>query len=198
MRVLVACEFSGIVREAFREKGHDAISCDLLDTDIPGNHYKGDVRDLLNSESFDLMIAFPPCTYLTSAGERWMHDPRYPNRVQDRKEAADFFMELIKADIDKICIENPVGYMTRAYRKPNQVIHPYQYGDPAKKRTCLWLKNLPTLVPTDIVEVEYVTNLKGKKVTKWEYETSPQKKGREKERSKTFPGIAKAMAGQWG
>lgn len=198
MKILVACEFSGIVRDAFIKKGHDAISCDIIDTDSPGPHHKGDVLEYLKHNSFDLMLAFPPCTYLTAAGERWMKDPRYPNRAQDRREAAEFFMALMNADIEKICVENPIGHMTTCYRKPDQIVNPFQYGDPARKRTCLWLKNLPTLQPTDIVEIEYVTNLKGKKVPKWEYETSPQKKGREKARSKTFPGIANAMAEQWG
>lgn len=200
MRVLVACEYSGVVREAFKAKGHYVMSCDLLDTEIPGNHYQGDVRDVLNY-SWDLMIAHPPCTFLTSAGARWNYHPEdsdlpfherrphpsYPNRRQDQKDALDFVNLLMNANIGKIAIENPIGIISTNIRKPEQVIQPWMFGHGETKATCLWLKNLPPLSPTEIVEGrESRIHMMGESKNRW------------KERSRTYLGIAQAMADQWG
>lgn len=204
MRVLVACEYSGVVRDAFIEKGHEAVSCDLLPTDSYGPHYEGDIFRMLEyGTDWDLMIAHPPCTYLTVAGNKWMkpefHD-RWPSRIQDRADAVDFFMALINLDIPKIAVENPIGIMSRIYQKPTQIIHPYQYGHPWSKATCLWLKNLPSLVPTDIVEPEWDVfpsgNRQSKEHTRTGHIRDPA--ARAKARSLTPAGIAQAMADQWG
>jgi len=195
MKILVACEFSGIVREEFRKLGHDAWSCDLLDTEIPGNHYKGDVRDLLN-ENWDLMIAHPPCDHLAVCGAVW-----FPQKIADgRQQAAiDFFMLFVNAPIKKKVIENPIGIMSTKYRKPDQIIQPYQFGHGEMKSTCLWLYGLPKLQPTKIVEREYIITKSGKKYPKWSWDTFNLPKSERAEfRSRTFPGIAKAMAIQWG
>ena len=204
MRVLVACEFSGAVRDAFAKLGHDAWSCDLLPTETPGNHYQGSVLDIIGG-GWDLMIAHPPCTYLTLTGNKWFKPEfadRFPNRHQQRQEAVDFFMLLANADIPKIAIENPIGVMSRIYRKPNQIIQPYEYGHETTKATCLWLKGLPNLKPTNIVSKgEVVISKSGNRMSRWYYETSklPLKGGiRAKARSVTFQGIADAMADQWG
>ena len=162
MKVLIACEFSGIVREAFRAKGHDAWSCDFLPTEIEGNHIQGDVLEVLD-KGWDLMIAHPPCTYLATSGSRWLYDKRYPNRRGDQKKAIEFFMALINADIYQVAVENPVGIMSTVYRKPDQIIHPYYFGDEAQKATCLWLKNLHPLFHLDIfskLRLHLVTNPK--------------------------------------
>lgn len=197
MRVLIACEYSGVVRNAFSIRGHYALSCDLLPTELEGNHYQGDVFDIID-HGWDLMIAHPPCTYLSLSGNRWYNDTiRYPNRSKDRESAVQFFMKLINADIDKIAIENPIGVLSTIYRKPDQIIQPYQFGDSASKSTCLWLKNLPKLEPTNIVDVEYITLKNGKRFSKWYYDTS-NVKNRSQIRSRTFQGIANAMADQWG
>jgi len=202
MRVLIACEFSGTVREAFAAKGHDAWSCDLEPTDIPGNHYQGDVLEFIN-DGWDMMIAHPPCTYLTVTGNKWFkpeYKDRFPTRQQDRQDAINFFMSLVNAPIDKIAIENPIGIMSTMYKKPNQIIHPWQFGHEASKSTCLWLKGLDNLKPTDIVDKgEFVTYKSGKRMTKWYADAaSKSPKERAKIRNKTFQGIADAMAEQWG
>jgi hypothetical protein len=214
MRVLVACEFSGRVREAFRAKGHDAWSCDLLsaDDDSP-YHYQCNVFDVLD-KGWDLMIAHPPCTYLTVTGNSWFYHPddkhlptderrphpRFPNRRQHREEAVEFFMKLINTDIPKIAVENPVGIMSTRFRKPDQYIQPYEFGDPERKKTGLWLKGLPCLVPTDVVEPNIIQYKNGKGTdSKWHMDTMKLPPlERMKARSKTFQGIADAMADQWG
>ena len=159
MKVLIACECSGTVREAFNAKGHDAWSCDLLPSDIEGNHIQEDILKVIK-EPWDLMIAHPPCTYLTVTGNKWFkpeYATRFPTRQQDRLDAISFFMALAKADIPKICIENPIGIMSTTYRKPNQIIQPFQFGEPHAKKTCLWLKKLMPLMHTKVVKPEYVT-----------------------------------------
>jgi hypothetical protein len=190
MKVLVACEFSGIVREAFQNLGHQATSCDLLDTEIPGNHYKGDIKDILY-DGWDLMIAFPPCTYLANSGVRWLYGgkgtARDPVRWKLMEEAAKFFQTLLDAPIDKIAVENPIMHLHAGIRKPDQIIQPWQFGHGEIKSTALWLKNLPKLVPTNIVEG------RANRV-----HFSPDSKDRWKKRSRTLSGIAQAMAEQWG
>lgn len=210
MRVLVACEFSGIVRNAFATKGHDAWSCDLLPTEQLGQHYQGDVRDMLD-DRWDLMIAHPPCTYLTLTGNRWFkseYRDRFPDREERRQEAINFFMLFANAPIPKICIENPIGVISSSWRKPDQVIHPYYFGDSASKATCLWLKGLKKLYfsrddnlfeDKTVVESDLVMTKSGKRISKWYLDTF--KLPREEwshYRSKTFQGIANAMAEQWG
>lgn len=183
MKVLVACEYSGVVRDDFIALGHEAMSCDLLPTDAPGPHYQGDVRDVLDYP-WDLMIAHPPCTHLSVSGARHFAEKRMDGRQQS---AVSFFMMLAKADIPKIAIENPVCIMSSLYRKPDQVIQPWQFGHGETKATCLWLKGLPLLTPTDIVE--------GREDRIHKMPPGPD---RWKERSKTYQGIAKAFATQWG
>ena len=180
MKVLVACEFSGIVRDAFRNKGHDATSCDLLPTDKPGLHYQGDVRDILN-DRWDLMIAHPPCTHLAVSGARWFKD-----KQKEQKEALDFVRLLLDAPIDKIALENPISVISTRIRKPDQIIQPWMFGHGETKATCLWLKNLPKLQPTKIVEG------RENRIHKM-----PPSKNRGKLRSITYQGIADAMANQW-
>ncbi len=202
MRVLIACEFSGTVRDAFIAKGHDAMSCDLLPTDKPGPHYQGDVFDVIN-DGWDLMIAHPPCTYLTVTGNKWFkpeYASRFPTRHLDRECAVKFFLALANSNILKIAIENPIGVMSTRYRKPDQIIHPWQFGHEASKSTCLWLKGLPNLVPTNIVgKGEFITYKSGKRMTKWYADAANlSPKEREKVRNTTFQGIADAMANQWG
>ena len=196
MRVLVACEYSGAVRDEFIKLGHEAMSCDLLPTDVPGPHYTGDVFDIIN-DGWDLMIAFPPCTHLALSGSQWFEQKRKDGRQQ---EALEFVKALMLAPIDKIAIENPIGIMSTMYRKPNQIIHPWQFGHEASKSTCLWLKGLDNLKPTDIVDKgEFVTYKSGKRMTKWYADAaSKPPKERAKIRNTTFQGIADAMAEQWG
>ena len=185
MRVLVACEFSGIVREAFRKRGHEAYSCDILDAeDASEHHYQGDVRDMLEEEGhkFDLMIAHPPCTHLASSGARWFKHKRHEQAM-----ALGFFMALLEAPIKRIAIENPIGIASTRIRKPDQIIQPWQFGHGETKATCLWLKNLPPLKPTKIVA--------GREAR---VHRMPPSKDRWKERSRTYQGIADAMAEQWG
>lgn len=184
MRVLVACEFSGVVREAFKAKGHYAISCDFLPTEIPGCHHFGDVLEYLKAHSFNLMIAHPPCTYLASSGARWFDEP---GRREKQTEAANFFMALAAQSIERIAIENPIGVMSTRWRKPDQIIQPWMFGHGEVKTTCLWLKGLPLLTPTRIVE--------GREQRCWK---SSQNADRWKLRSRTYTGIASAMAEQWG
>ena len=182
MKVLVACEFSGIVRDAFIKRGHDAMSCDLLPTETPGAHYQGDVRDVLDYP-WDLMIAHPPCTHLSVSGARHFSEKRMDGRQQS---AVSFFMRLAKADIPRIAIENPVCIMSTLWRKPDQTIQPWEFGHGETKATCLWLKSLPPLQPTDIVP--------GREARVWKMTPSAD---RGKLRSRTFQGVADAMAGQW-
>jgi len=192
MKVLVACEFSGIVRDAFIRRGHDAISCDLLPTERPGPHYQGNVLDIIN-DGFDVMIAHPPCTYLCSSGMHWttrgLRDP------QLTEDALAFVQLLMTAPIKRIAIENPIGCISSRIRKPDQIIQPWQFGHPESKSTCLWLKNLPLLQPTNILDKP--------ESGRWNNQTkSGQNKlapsqNRWAERSKTYQGIADAMAKQW-
>lgn len=183
LKVLIACEYSGAVRDAFSELGHDAMSCDLLPTESDGKHYQGDVRDVLDFP-WDLMIAHPPCTHLSVSGARHFKAKRLDGRQQS---AVSFFLALSKADIPKIAIENPVCVISSLWRKPDQTIQPWQFGHGETKATCLWLKGLPKLEPTNIVE--------GREARIHKMPPGPN---RWKERSKTFAGIAKAMAKQWG
>ena len=183
LKVLIACEYSGSVRDEFTKLGHDAMSCDLLPTESEGKHYQGDVRDVLDYP-WDLMIAHPPCTHLSVSGARHFKAKRLDGRQQS---AVSFFLALSKADIPKIAIENPVCIMSSLWRNPEQTIQPWQYGHGETKATCLWLKGLPCLEPTNIVE--------GREARIHKMPPGPN---RWKERSKTFTGIAKAMAAQWG
>ena len=193
MRVLVACEYSGAVRDAFIAQGHDAVSCDLLPTDVPGPHHEGSVLDIIN-DGWDMMIAFPPCTHLAVSGARWFAAKRADGRQQ---QGIDFFMALANANIPKIAIENPVGIMSTEWRKPDQIIQPWQFGHEATKTTCLWLKGLPELTPTNVVgKGERHVTKSGRSLPKW-YNLPPSE-DRWKVRSKTFQGIADAMAQQWG
>ena len=180
MRILIACEYSGTVRDAFRARGHDAMSCDLLPTERPGPHYQGSVVDILD-DGWDMMIAHPPCTHLAVSGARWWKDKR-----AEQAEALDFVRDLMAAPIPRIAIENPVSIISTAIRKPDQIVQPWQFGHGETKATCLWLKGLPKLVPTDIVD--------GREARIHKMSPSPD---RWKERSRTYQGIADAMAAQW-
>ncbi len=205
LRVLIACEYSGIVREAFKAKGHDAWSCDLLDTEIPGQHIKGDVLEILN-DGWDMMIGFPPCTYLaTSANAYFLANPE---RWEKRLKAMLFVWKLWKANVEKIALENPKSVISSWLRKPDQIIHPYYFGDPIPKTTCLWLKNLPVLKyslkddmfqKSTAVDPEYVLyNSKKTKSGKSRYSKFGKLgAGHGKERSIFYSGIANAMAAQW-
>ena len=190
MKVLIACEYSGVVRDAFLRLGHDALSCDLLETESPGPHYRGDVRDLLD-QGWDLMIAHPPCTHLAVSGARWFKDKQV-----EQAEALEFVWTLMEAPIPRIALENPVGIISSVIRKPDQIIQPWQFGHPEAKKTCLWLKDLPLLRPTNILDLPSCGH--------WNNQTpSGQNKlgpspDRAKIRSRTYEGIAEAMAHQWG
>jgi len=201
MRVLVACEYSGVVRESFRRRGHDAWSCDLIESeDNSPYHIVGDVTEIIN-DNWDLMIAHPPCTYLTVAGARWFYHPddkhlqyedrrphpKYPDRRKQQEDALSFVQTLMNAPIPHIAIENPISVISSRIRRPNQIIQPWQFGHGETKSTCLWLKNLPTLTPTHIVE--------GRENR---IHMMPPSKDRWKERSRTFYGIGDAMGEQWG
>lgn len=194
MRVLVACEYSGVVREAFRKKGHDAWSCDLLPTDIPGQHIQGDAIEVINGGGWDLMIAHPPCTYISNAGAVHYFGKKAKN-VEDRRvkglKACAFFLTLLCSKIGKICVENPQPLSMFCLPKHTQVIQPYMFGHPYSKRTLLWLKNLPELIPTNYTKYHQSTKIPGNWFNKGG-------KDRQKNRSKTFQGIADAMAEQWG
>lgn len=220
MKILVACEYSGIVRDAFIARGHTAVSCDLLPTERPGPHYQGDVRDIL-ADGFDMVIAHPPCTHLAVSGARWFKD-----KQREQAEALDFVRLLMAAPIDRICIENPVSIISSRIRKPDQIIQPWMFGHGETKATCLWLKGLPKLEPTDIVVPEWAVRadgsvhmsakgkrdnpthfltgrstrvLKGAQLEQWErIHKMPPSPERWRERSRTYPGIAEAMAAQWG
>lgn len=180
MKVLVACEFSGIVREAFRAKGHKAVSCDLLDTEIPGEHYKGPVQDIIN-DGWDLMIAHPPCTNLAVSGARWFKDKK-----EEQERDLQFVKNLMDAKIERIALENPVSIISTKIRPPDQIIQPWQFGHGETKKTCLWLMGLPKLEPTSIVDG------RESRIHKM-----PPSRDRWKNRSRTYPGIAYAMADQW-
>lgn len=220
MKILIACEESQTVCKAFREKGHEAYSCDILPCSggHPEWHINGDVLPILNGYCFittmsnqsyfidkwDLIIAHPPCTYLTVTGNRWFNVEKYGDkaiqRIKEREEAAKFFMKFAEADCEHIAIENPVGYMSTFYRKCDQIIQPWMFGDAAEKKTCLWLKNLPPLEATKIVippkRIQYES---GKSMPQWYADAwRLPKDERSKIRSKTFLGIAYAMAEQWG
>jgi len=196
MKILIACEYSGRVRDAFIARGHDAMSCDILPTDVPGPHYQGDVRDILN-DGWDLMVAHPPCTYLSVSGMHWT--TRGLRDKQLTEDALDFVRLLLDAPIPRIALENPISVISSRIRKPDQIITPYQFGHDASKKTCLWLKNLPLLTPAELIEPRIVD---GKK--RWGNQTdSGQNKlgpsdDRWKIRSETYAGIANAMAEQWG
>jgi site-specific DNA-cytosine methylase len=190
MKVLIACEYSGAVRDAFINNGHDAMSCDLLPTDVDGPHYQGDVFDVIN-DGWDLMIAHPPCTHLAVSGARWFKD-----KVKEQAESLEFVRRLMDAPIDKIVIENPISIISSRIRKPEQIIQPWMFGHPEAKATCLWLKGLPTLSATDVLtkpECGYWSN----QTPSGQNKLGPSK-DRWKERSKTYQGIATAMANQWG
>jgi hypothetical protein len=192
MRVLVACEYSGTVRDAFRAKGHDAMSCDLLPTDVEGPHYQGSVLDLLGEGCWDLMIAHPPCTDLAVSGA--MH---FPAKIADGRQqrALDFVEALMDAPIPRICIENPVSVISSKIRKPDQIIQPWMFGHMEQKKTCLWLKGLPKLRQTNNVHEDMMALPKNQRERLHYLPPSPD---RWKLRSKTFDGIAQAMADQWG
>ena len=193
MRVLVACEYSGAVRDAFRRRGHDAVSCDLLPTDAPGPHHVGPVQDIIG-DGWDLLVAFPPCTGLAAGGARWFPAKRADGR---QARALDFVRLLLEAPIPRVAVENPVGVISSAIRKPDQIIQPYEHGHEATKTTCLWLRGLPLLVPTRVVGKgsRHVTK-SGRSLPTW-YNLPPSA-DRWKVRSQTFPGIAEAMSAQWG
>ena len=218
--ILIACEESGIVTEEFIKLGFtNVFSCDLMETsgNYPDHHICGDVIPLINGNCcfttsdgvdheiktrFSLIIAFPPCTYLTVTGNSWFNVEKYGEkaiqRMKDREKAAEFFKRFANADCDKIAIENPVGVMSSRHRKPDQIIQPYMFGETERKTTCLWLKGLPKLQPTEIVEPILYTYKDGRTDCNWHMKTiGLPPKQRSRERSKTFPGIAKAMATQW-
>ena len=187
MRVLIACEFSGIVRDAFLARGHDAVSCDLLPSEAPGPHIQCDVRDFfpMTIHGFDLLIAHPPCTYLANSGVRWLYTK--PGRWDLMREAAEFFRLLLEAPVERVAIENPVIHKHAELRKPDFTIQPWQFGHGETKRICWWTKNLPALEPTNIVE--------GREARVHKATPSPD---RWKERSRFYSGVAEAMAEQWG
>jgi site-specific DNA-cytosine methylase len=185
VKVLIACEYSGIVRSAFEKRGHNAWSCDILPTEIPGNHIQDDVLKHLDKE-WDLMIAHPPCTHLAVSGARW-----FKYKQKEQLEAINFVKTLLKADINKIALENPVSIISSKIRKQDQIVQPYFFGDKFSKKTCWWLKNLHKLKPTNIVDKGEFVIHGGKRIPKWY-------SNRERKRDKTFPGMAKAMAEQWG
>lgn len=181
MKVLIACEFSGIVRDAFTARGHDAWSCDLLPTERPGQHIQGDVRDVLG-DGWDIMIAFPPCTHLAVSGARWFEHKR-----AEQASALDFVHLLLNAPVPRVALENPVSIISSRIRKPDQTIQPWMFGHGEVKRTCLWLKNLPLLKPTRYVAGRYAR-----------VHLEPPSPDRAKNRSRTYEGVAAAMAAQWG
>ena len=196
MRILVACEYSGRVRDAFIRHGHEAMSCDILPTDNPGPHYQGDVRDILD-DGWDLMVAHPPCTYMTNSGVTWLH--KDPTRWAKLDDAAAFFKMLLDAPIEKIAVENPIMHKYARERiggvKQTQVVQPWMFGHMEQKATCLWLKNLPPLVPTNNVKAEML-QLPDNERQRLHY--LPPSADRWKLRSTTYMGVAEAMANQWG
>lgn len=231
LNVLVACEESQTVCKEFRKLGHNAFSCDILECSggHPEWHFKQDVLEVIKDKggiletgdkyyiksNWDIMIAHPPCTFLSVSGAKWYYHPedkdlpidqrrphpKFPNRAKDRENAISFFLKLANSDIKYIAIENPVGIMNTRYRKPDQIVQPYEFGDHASKKTCLWLKNLPKLVPTNIVEPgEFIEFKSGRRIAKWYSDALTKTRSSEERRrlrSKTFPGFAKAIAQQW-
>ena len=203
MKVLVACEFSGTVRDAFLKTGHEAMSCDLEPTDVPGPHYQGDMFDIIN-DGWDMMIAFPPCTHLAVSGAKHFAKKRADGRQQD---GIDFFLKVVNSNIPRIAVENPVGIMSSIYRKPDQIIQPWHFGHEAQKTTCLWLNNLPLLQHTKVVDKgSFYISKTGKKMPAWSHDVADANGKKigyntleiKKIRNKTFQGIADAMADQWG
>lgn len=199
MRVLVACEYSGRVRDAFIARGHDALSCDLLPTEVAGPHYQGDVRDVLARESFDLVIAHPPCTYLANSGVRWLYGGRGtrvdPDRWARMEDAAAFFRVLLDADAPMVAVENPIQHRHAGLPAPTQTVQPWMFGHPETKATSLWLRGLPPLVPTNDVRAEMAQLTVAERSRVHYASPGPD---RWKERSRTYTGIAEAMASQWG
>ena len=197
MNVGILCEFSGTVRDAFIRRGHHAVSCDLLPSEKPGPHIQGDCL-AQDWSGFDLLICHPPCTYLCSMGIWWNH--KRPERWAMTEAAAEFFMQMWRLSVDRIAIENPIGTMSTRFRRPDQVINPWQFGHEANKPTCLWLRNLTPLVPTKIVDKgRFYTKSNGSRMSAWSHATSGTRKAeRAAIASRTFPGIAEAMAEQWG
>lgn len=194
MKVLVACEFSQVVTSAFRKLGHEAYSCDLLPTENnPDWHFQQDVFEVINNDSWDLMIAHPPCQYLCSSGLHW--NKKRPERVKMTEDALEFVVQLMNADIPKICIENSIGCISTRVRKPDQIIQPWQFGHPESKATCLWLKNLPVLRPTNILTLP-ATGMWNNQTVSGQNKLGPSP-DRWKLRAKTYEGIANAMASQW-
>lgn len=208
MRVLVGCEYSGVVRDAFTKMGHDAWSCDFEPAETPGNHYQGDVKDIIN-DNWDVGIFHPPCTFLAGSGVRWLSHPddthlpfderrphpQYPNRRQDMRDAMDFVLFLYNSNIPRVAIENPIGLLSTMWRKPNQIIQPWQYGHEKMKSTCLWLRGLPELIPTNIVGPPPVDSVERRKWQDvWMASPGPN---RWKDRSRTYKGFGDAMANQW-
>jgi len=191
MRVLVACEFSGRVRDAFLALGHEALSCDLLPSESPGPHYQGDVMDILH-DGWDMMIAFPPCTYLAVSGNRWMNNPQFPDRHLLRRAAMQFFYDLYTADIPRIALENPRSVMSNKLCKPTQCIQPWMFGHREQKSTYLWLRNLPRLRRTRVVSLP-----DDKRLRERIFQMGPSET-RQRDRSRTYEGVALAMAQQWG
>jgi len=206
VRILVACEESQVVTKAFRAWGHDAFSNDIIEASggRPEWHIQDDCLQVIERDTWDMIIAFPPCTYLTLTGNRWFNIERYGDKARqrhyDRDSASAFFLKIANAKCERVAIENPIGVMSSRFRKPDQIVHPYMFGHRTTKATCLWLKGLPKLRPTDLVDKgEHVIAPSGKRMSKWYYETSCLPHAdRAKARSKTFPGIAHAMAEQWG
>lgn len=194
MRVLVACEFSGVVRDAFAALGHDAWSCDLLPTERPGNHIQGDALEAL-SQKWDLLIAHPPCNHLAASGAQY-----WPEKKADGRQALaiEFFMSLLNAAIPKVAIENPVGIIGTVFRRADQIIQPWQFGDPYNKKTCLWLKGLPLLQPTKVVEPTHNWGSNSYRSGNRKKSALPSKFWGAKDRARSFKGIAAAMAEQWG
>lgn len=198
MKILVACEYSGVVRDAFIKAGHDAWSCDILPCESdPSKHYQCDVFQVLDN-GWDMMIAHPPCTYLCRAGQAWNNHPKHTDRKEKTEDAVKFFMALYNAPIPRIAVENPAGIISTRFRPPDQYIHPYHFGDPYPKKTGLWLKGLPVLQHTNVVE-PHVVVYNGKKYSViHDGPPGTHRKDRAKARSKTYQGIADAMASQWG
>ena len=190
MKVLVACEYSGAVRDAFIARGHNAVSCDLFPTDTPGPHHQGPVEEIL-PDGWDVMIAHPPCTHLAVSGARWFKD-----KQEEQKQALDFVRLLLNAPIDRIALENPVSIISSRIRKPDQIVQPWQFGHAESKKTCLWLKNLPKLTPTDVLPLPE-SGVWANQTPSGQNKLGPSLE-RWKIRSKTYQGIANAMAEQWG
>lgn len=203
MRVLVYRESSGLVKQAFLDRGCDAWSCDMVPSDVSENHIIGNIFSVIRSYHWDLLIAFPICTYLTLTGNKWMKPEfrdRFPHRIEQRETAIKLFMRLTRARIERICIENPVGIMSRIWRRPDQYVHPYYFGEPHSKKTGLWLKSLPKLIPTNMVEPQFYTFKDGRRCPLWHIQTIklPAELRNRARASIAIKGMAEAMANQWG